>query len=67
MQHSPSPNPNQLLYSRKQAAQILDCSVATLVRAEKTARLRPVKLGAGPNASTYYRVVDIEQLAQPEG
>ena len=67
MQHSPSPNPNQLLYSRRQAAQILGCHIATLIRLELAGRLRAVKLGGGPNASTYYRVVDIEQLAQPEG
>jgi hypothetical protein len=53
-----------LLHSRAQAARLLNCSTATLIRLERQGTLRRVKLNkASPTACTYYRRDDLIALA----
>lgn len=37
-----APSPNSLLFTRKQTAELLNCSVATVIRLENAGRLDPV-------------------------
>jgi hypothetical protein len=61
----PASNPrnlNALIYPRRLAAELLNCSIATLWRLERQGRLRPIKLSASPTANTFYARADIEAL-----
>jgi hypothetical protein len=56
-----------LLYPRSQAARLLNVSIATLQRLEKSGRLTPIKLNPrSPMASTYYNAAEIAALASGE-
>jgi len=56
--------PQPLLYTRAQAARLLACSVATLIRAQTRGSLRPVRLNPTPNAKVYYTAADLHALAE---
>jgi len=58
------PQPQPLLYTRAQAARLLACSVATLIRAQTRGSLRPVRLNPTPNAKVYYTAADLHALAE---
>jgi hypothetical protein len=67
--HNPQPalrrnEPQPLLYTRAQAARLLACSVATLIRAETRGSLRPVRLNPTPNSKVYYTAADLHALAE---
>jgi hypothetical protein len=53
-----------LLYTRSQAARLLSCSTATLVRLEQSGRLTPRKLYGQSTGRTYYLRDDLVALAQ---
>lgn len=53
-----------LLYTRTQAARLLACSPATLIRAEARGDLRAVRLNPTANSRAYYRASDIQALAE---
>jgi hypothetical protein len=53
-----------LLHTRAQAARLLNCSTATLIRLENMGTLRAVKLNKeSRTACTYYRRDDLIALA----
>jgi hypothetical protein len=56
-----------LLYSRRHSAQILDCSIAKLIRLENAGRPRAVKLTGKRCGATHYRAQDIHSLAERGG
>jgi hypothetical protein len=54
----------RLLYTRKQSAQALNCSVATVIRLENAGRLTKVRLDpTKPTAEVRHRVSEVEALA----
>jgi hypothetical protein len=55
-----------LLYSREHVAKLYGCSVATVIRLEKSGRLDPVKL-RGPGSVTHYRASQVRALAETGG
>lgn len=56
--------PQQLLVTRTQAAQLLACSVATVIRLEANGDLPAVRINRKPNSKVYYRRSDVWALAQ---
>ena len=59
-----APETPPLLHTRAQAARLLNCSTATLIRLENQGALRAVKLNKeSPTACTYYRRDDLIALA----
>ena len=61
--HNPQPQP-ALLYTRAQAAHLLACSIATLIRAEARGDLRAVRLNPTGNGKVYYSAADVHALAK---
>ena len=61
--HNPQPQP-ALLYTRAQAAHLLSCSVATLIRAEARSDLPAVRLNPKGNGKVYYSAADVHALAK---
>lgn len=54
-----------LLYSRAQACIALgNISEMTLIRLERSGRLKPVRLTQSRSGAVFYKVSDIERLAQ---
>ena len=62
--HNPQPRQQRLLYTRAQAAQLLACSIATLIRAEARGDLHAVRLNPKSNAKVFYRAADVYALAE---
>lgn len=62
--HNPQPRQQRLLYTRTQAAQLLACSIATLIRAEVRGDLHAVRLNPKSNAKVFYRAADVYALAE---
>jgi hypothetical protein len=58
--------PESLLLTRKQAAHLLACSTATLIRLENAGRLRAIKLTSSTTSRTHYRRSDVLALVQPD-
>ena len=58
--------PTALLLTRRSAAALLGCSIATIIRMELGGQLCPIKLTGGDSSMVYFRRSDIEALAQPE-
>jgi hypothetical protein len=53
-----------LLYSRRDAAHLLSCSVETLIRLERQGDLNPIRINKkSPTASVYYRREELLKLA----
>jgi|tagenome__1003787_1003787.scaffolds.fasta_scaffold17460126_1 hypothetical protein len=67
-QQAPSiPEVPPLLHTRQQASRLLNCSVATLQRLEKSGALTPVKLNKrSPSAQTFYKRSDLLALVGGE-
>jgi hypothetical protein len=60
----PMPELPPLLHTRQQAARLLSCSTATLIRLERAGALRPIKLNKETKvAQTYYAHSDLLVLA----
>jgi hypothetical protein len=60
----PAPPPTRLLHPRKEAAYLLGCSTAKLIRLENLGLLRAIKLDpTKPNGITYYAHTDLVVLA----
>jgi hypothetical protein len=56
-----------LLYSRRDAAHLLSCSVDTLIRLERQGDLSPIRINKkSPTASVYYRREQLLALARVE-
>ena len=53
-----------LLYTRRQAARLLNTSVATVIRLEQRGILTPRKLYQAQNGMTYYAREDLVRLAR---
>jgi hypothetical protein len=59
----PPPAIPTLLYTRRQAAEMLNCSVASLIRMENSGQLRAIKLNKQKrSAATYYAASDLQLL-----
>jgi hypothetical protein len=59
-----APDPGSLLYTRVQAARLLNTSVATLIRMENSGKLTAVKLNPeSENGMVHYRAIDVQRLA----
>ena len=56
--------PEGLLLTRRAAAALLGCSVATIIRLELAGQLCPIKLTGGESSMTYYKRSAIQELAQ---
>jgi excisionase family DNA binding protein len=59
-----NPLPDQLLYSRSQAARLLGCSTMTIKRLEQAGRLSAIRLIRKPTASVYFRAEEVHALAR---
>jgi hypothetical protein len=62
-QRSP-PSSRQLLCTRKDAAELLRCSVSTVVRLEHQGTLKPLRLTRSPSSQIYLRMEDILALVE---
>jgi hypothetical protein len=61
------PNPanlerERLLYSRREARELLAISESTIIRLERAGKLPPRKLAASPNGKTFYSAGDLHRL-----
>jgi hypothetical protein len=61
-QNQPPVNP--LIVPRRVAAKMLSVSVSTLIRLQASHVLVPLKLTQANNAQTFYRLTDLQRLAQ---
>ena len=57
------PDSARLLYRRREVADMLGVSVATVIRLEATASCPGLKLGSTKNFRTLYRAADVHRLA----
>jgi hypothetical protein len=64
--YSPPPV-NPLIVPRRQAARLLSVSTSTLIRMEQAGTLTPLKLTQADNGAVFYRLADLERLAQGGG
>jgi hypothetical protein len=63
--NSPVPGQGPLLYTRKQSAALLSCSVMTVMRLEAAGALRRVRLPPGSTTGKVYnRASDVHALAE---
>jgi hypothetical protein len=60
--HKQQITPAKRLYRRKTAAQILDCDIQMLRRAERDGRLTPIRLGL---KDVFYACAEVDALATP--
>ncbi len=56
------PKPKKILYSRRQTAEALGCSVDTVERLEKLGRLKPIKLTTKRGA-VFYAAHEVKAMA----
>ena len=57
--------PERLLYTREQVAQLLGgVSIATVRRLEREGQLRPVRLSRSPTAMVFFRASDVRALVE---
>jgi len=61
---SDQPAVTPLIVPRSMAARLLSVSTSTLIRMEQAGTLTPLKLTEADNAQTFYRLADLERLAQ---
>jgi hypothetical protein len=58
------PPVSPLIVPRRAAAQMLSVSISTMIRLEQAGTLTPLKLTEANNGQVFYRVSDLERLAQ---